>query len=67
MPSFVPRQVFDKDHSGAIDAEELQQLMFEFGMAVPESEVQAALRAIDADNSGEILLLARNPYKKVLD
>ena len=50
----MPRQVFDKDHSGAIDAEELQQLMFEFGMAVPESEVQAALRAIDADNSGEI-------------
>lgn len=49
-----PRQIFDKDSSGCIDAKELQQLMFEFGVVVPDEEVDKALAVVDTDGSGEI-------------
>ena len=32
-------RMFDADGSGAIDGSELQQLMFEMGMTVPDNEV----------------------------
>lgn len=45
-------QVFDKDCSGFLEAEEFREILPLLGENVPQNKVDAAIRAVDTDGSG---------------
>merc|ERR1712032_1054378 len=47
-------KIFDKDHSGSIDAIEMQSLMKTLGFPVSPLEAQAIIAEADDDDSGEV-------------
>mmetsp|Transcript_30289 Transcript_30289/g.77235 ORF Transcript_30289/g.77235 Transcript_30289/m.77235 type:complete len:155 (-) Transcript_30289:527-991(-) len=51
------REIFDlmdKDHGGSLNAEEIKQLMDMLGMRVRPDELDAILKEIDTDGSGQV-------------
>jgi Ca2+-binding EF-hand superfamily protein len=47
-------EIFDVDHSGAIDHEELTSLMLALGFNYTEAEMTRIFEEVDTDGSGEI-------------
>lgn len=47
-------EIFDVDHSGAIDQEELTSLMLALGFNYTEAEMTRIFEEVDTDGSGEI-------------
>ena len=46
--------VFDSDHSGSIDRNELAQLMKKLGQALTDAQIDSLMEEVDANGDGEI-------------
>jgi len=58
---------FDVDKSGSIDSKEFQQLCFNLGYSLTDTELQLALKTLDDDNSGKIELKEFTTWWKKAD
>lgn len=47
-------QLFDKDHSGTIDEQELSVIMRSFGQAPTQEKLKAIIKEVDEDENGEL-------------